>query len=342
MALVSQSTLDKTVANKLEGGAWKEAALRVFKIEAEAIEAMGQRLDTVFGEVVERIAKSQGKVVILGIGKSGLVGQKIAATLCSTGTPAVFLHAAEALHGDLGIYCPGDPTILISKSGSTAELVRLIPTLREFESPLIGILGNGASPIGRSMDYVLDASVSMEADPLGIVPTTSALVAMAMGDALAAALMQARGFKEQDFARYHPAGQLGRNLSLKVQDVMHAMDRVAVVALDTPLRHIVIALSEYPLGAACVLDKVGALLGLITDGDIRRALTNHEDIRPLKAVDIMTPTPIHTFPEVSLGEALKQMEDRPSQIAVLPVVEAGGVKCLGLLRIHDAYQPHLL
>ncbi|OYV48646.1 MAG: hypothetical protein B7X06_00935 [Verrucomicrobia bacterium 21-51-4] len=242
----------------------------------------------------------------------------------------------------MGVYTPGDPTILISKSGATAELVRLIPVLREFQSPLIGVLGNIRSPLAEQVDVVLDATVSQEADPLGIAPTSSATLAMALGDALASALMLARGFGKEDFARFHPAGQLGRNLLLKVADVMHPMEAVAKVTQQASLREVVILLSEFPMGGACVVDEAGNLEGFITDGDIRRALKLHEDIRGLKASDLMTPNPTCTFPGVTIDEAVRQMEDRPSQIYVLPVVETNSKKCLGLLRLHDVYQPQLL
>lgn len=304
--------------------------------EAAALRSAAERLDGNIGEAVHLILRHPGKLVVSGLGKSGHIGHKLAATLCSTGTPAVFLHAAEAVHGDLGVYTPGDPTILISKSGSTAELVRLVPLLRQFDSPLIGILGNVASPLADAVDVVLDARVDREADPLDLAPTCSTAVALALGDALAVALMKARGFTDGDFARFHPAGQLGRSLLLRVRDVMHTGERVAWVTRGTPLREVVIAMTERPLGAACVVEGPRRLVGLVTDGDVRRALREHEDIRPLRAEDVMTVSPTVTPPDTRLRDAVAQMERRPSQISVLPVVEADGC-CLGLLRIHDVY-----
>ena len=206
-----------------------QAARRAMAIEAEAIQTAAQRLDGSLLKAVEILARHHGKIVITGVGKSGLVGQKIAATLCSTGTPAIFLHAADAVHGDLGVYAPGDPTILISKSGASVELVRLIPVLRQFESGLVGILGNLNSTLAGMVDVALDGRVAREADPLNLAPTASSTVALAIGDALASALMQARGFEQQDFARYHPAGMLGRVLLMHVYDVMHAASQVARV-----------------------------------------------------------------------------------------------------------------
>ena len=217
--------------------------------EAQALVRWGHaRLDHNLTQAVELLLRHNGKVVVSGIGKSGHIGQKIAATLASTGTPAVFLHAAEAVHGDLGIYTPGDPSILISKSGSTAELLRFIPVLRQFKSPLIAIVGNLNSPMAKQADVVLDARVEREADPLNLAPTCSTTAALGLGDALAVALMLARRFTDKDFARYHPAGQLGRNLWLKVADVMHQNDAVAWVQSNTPLRQVIVAMSRRPLG----------------------------------------------------------------------------------------------
>ena len=308
--------------------------------EAEAISVAAGRLNDAMPRAVELILSAGGKVIIMGMGKSGHVGQKIAATLCSTGTPSVYLRAAEATHGDLGIYTPGDPTILISKSGATAELVNLIPVLRQFHTPLIGILGNLSSPLARQVDVVLDARVAREADPLNLAPTSSTTVALALGDALAASLMHARRFSDEDFARYHPSGQLGRNVLLHVTDVMHTGDDVAWVSPADSLRDVVIAMSRHPLGAACVVNDARELAGIITDGDLRRALQTHDDIRPLSAADIMTVRPVSVAPGAALKDAAHIMEDRPSQISVLPVLDEAG-RCVGLLRIHDIYQTGL-
>ena len=249
---VNQSTLTQD---------WREIAQAVLNLEAQALAVVADRLDHNLTKAVELLLAHDGKVVVSGIGKSGHIGQKIAATLASTGTPAVFLHAAEAVHGDLGIYTPGDPSILISKSGSTAELLRLIPVLRQFRSPLIAIVGNLNSSMAKQADVVLDARVDREADPLNLAPTCSTMAALGLGDALAVALMMARRFTDQDFARYHPAGQLGRNLWLKVADVMHGNDAVAWVKPDTPLRQVIIAMSQRPLGAACVVDEAFSCWG---------------------------------------------------------------------------------
>ncbi|MBE6412134.1 MAG: KpsF/GutQ family sugar-phosphate isomerase [Opitutales bacterium] len=310
----------------------------VLECEANSILGAVKRMDLNFVRAVETILSHKGKLLVCGVGKSGLVGQKITATLSSTGTPAVFLHACEAVHGDLGVYEPGDPTILISNSGSTVECVRLIPILKSFNSPIIALVGNIDSPMGRESDIVLDVSSQGEADPLGIVPTNSTTLALAMGDALACALMKARGFSKEDFARFHPAGQLGRNLLLKVGDVMHSAKDCAVATASTSVREVVIAMTQKPLGAACVLNSENKIDGFITDGDLRRMLQTVVDLDALKCSDIMTKSPICITPDASLGKAVEVMENRKSKISVLPVVDESGV-FLGLLRLHDIYQP---
>jgi arabinose-5-phosphate isomerase len=325
---------------------WLTIARAVLTAESQAVADAGARLSGGlagdFSRAVSLILAHAGKVVVTGIGKSGHVSRKIAATLRSTGTPAVFLHAAEAVHGDLGLYTPGDPTILISKSGSTAELIRLVPILRQFQSRLISIVGNPVSPLAQQADVVLDASVKREADHLNLAPTCSSTVALALGDALAVTLMQARRFSDHDFARYHPAGQLGRNLGLRVGDVMHSADQVAWVSPDAPLREVIIKMTQHPLGAACVVDHKELLVGIITDGDLRRALFNNDDIRGLRADDVMHSQPVTIGIEASLKEAATLMEDRPSQISVLPVIGRDSSRCVGLVRIHDVYQPDLI
>lgn len=330
----------QTPSPRKVAASWTERlalARSTMEAEADAIRVAASRLDGNLARAVEIILSHAGKVIVSGLGKSGLVGQKIVATLCSTGTPAVFLHPTEALHGDLGVYEPADPTILISKSGTNAELIRLVPMLRQFESPLIGLFGNTNCPLAGQMDALLDASVGCEADPCNIAPTNSAVVAMALGDALASALMRAKNFTVDDFAKFHAGGQLGRNLLLHVEDVFHAREAVACVNGADSAKTVVVAMSQYPLGAACVVARDGQLDGIITDGDLRRALQRHDDIRTLVAADIMTRSPVSIFPRAKLREALQLMELRPSQISVLPVVDQEN-RCLGLIRIHDIYR----
>src|SRR5580698_7817826 len=309
---------------------WLEAARKAMQIEADAVTQASRRLDGNLSCAVEIILAHPGKIVVTGLGKSGLVARKIVATLCGTGTPAVFLHAAEASHGDLGIYAPGDPTLMVSKSGNTAELLDMIPFLRELPSHRIGIIGNPQSPLAADMDVVLDASVERETDPGNLAPTASATVALVLGHALTVALMRARNFSVDDFERYHPGGHLGRSLRLTVTDVMHGREEIAWAWPEDSLKKVVIAMSHYPLGAACITDAAGKLIGLITDGDLRRALESHDDIRGLAAADVMTANPVTVSPQARLLDALRLMENRPSQISVLPVIDPSNNQCLGL------------
>ena len=319
----------------------KSVAKNVLVGEGEQLINAADRISEKMEIACDIITNHNGKIVISGMGKSGLIAQKIAATLCSIGNEAVFLHPAEAVHGDLGIYAPGDPTILISKSGATDEIVRLIPILKEFNSPLIGILGNMNSILSNEMDLVLDASVSKEVDPLGIVPTSSTTLTLAIGDALAAVLMANKNFKREDFAKLHPAGDLGRRLKLKVKDIMQPIDKVAVVDSNDDLRNTVIKMTEKPQGAALVLNDEKILMGIITEGDLRRSLANEIDIDNCKANEVMSANPITIKVDSSLSEVISLMENRESQISVLPVVDQSNI-CLGLIRIHDIYQTQLL
>ena len=319
----------------------KIIAASILKTEANELLQAADRVSESIVDAAKLIDNHNGKVMICGLGKSGLIAQKIAATFCSVGRKAVFLHAVDALHGDLGIFEAGDPTIVISKSGSTEEIVRLIPILKEFESPLIGIVGNMNSSIIDDLDIVLDASVDNEADPLGIVPTSSTTLTLSIGDALAGVLMSVKGFNKNDFARYHPSGTLGKRLILTVENIMQRISNVAVVNMADKLRKVVIAMTEKPNGAAIVKCKNDGF-GLITDGDLRRCLAEGEDIDLLDAERIMTTDPVSISSNSSVDNALKLMEDRRSQISVLPVVSIENGECLGLIRLHDIYQTRLL
>ena len=319
----------------------KIIAASILKTEANELLQAADRVSESIVDAAKLIDNHNGKVMICGLGKSGLIAQKIAATFCSVGRKAVFLHAVDALHGDLGIFEAGDPTIVISKSGSTEEIVRLIPILKEFESPLIGIVGNMNSSIIDDLDIVLDASVDNEADPLGIVPTSSTTLTLSIGDALAGVLMSVKGFNKNDFARFHPSGSLGKRLLLTVENIMQHISNVAVVNMTDKLRKVVIAMTEKPNGAAIVKCKNDGF-GLITDGDLRRCLAEGEDIDLLDAERIMTTDPVSISSNSSVDNALKLMEDRRSQISVLPVVSEENGKCLGLIRLHDIYQTRLL
>ena len=311
----------------------------IFESYSSQLLQVSKNIDQDIQSAAELIINNSGKVVICGLGKSGLIGQKIVATLCSTGTRSVYMHAAEAIHGDLGIYNPGDPTILISKSGNTEELVRLVPILKEFQSPLIAIVGNMDSFIAKNSDIVLNGTVEKEIDPLGVVPTTSSLVALAIGDALASVLMVQRGFDKKDFARNHPGGELGKQLALKVESVMHPLNDVAQIDKNDSISSCASKMTEKPLGAALHLDN-DILKGIVTEGDLRKSIASTNDLSN-SILDFINNNPISINPSISILDAMKVMEDRHSQISCLPVINSDG-KCLGLVTLHDLYQTKLV
>ena len=311
----------------------------IFESYSSQLLQVSKNIDQDIQSAAELIINNSGKVVVCGLGKSGLIGQKIVATLCSTGTRSVYMHAAEAIHGDLGIYNPGDPTILISKSGNTEELVRLIPILKEFQSPLIAIVGNMDSFIAKNSDIVLNGTVEKEIDPLGVVPTTSSLVALAIGDALASVLMVQRGFDKKDFARNHPGGELGKQLALKVESVMHPLNDVAQIDENDSISSCASKMTKKPLGAALHLDN-DRLRGIVTEGDLRKSIASTSDLSN-SILDFINNNPISINPSISILDAMKVMEDRHSQISCLPVIDSDG-KCLGLVTLHDLYQTKLV
>lgn len=306
-------------------------------MEAAAIACTSQRLSP---EEVERavalLHDCAGKVVLLGVGKSGHIAEKIAATLTSTGTVAVYLHPSDALHGGLGIVMRGDLVIAISNSGETDEVITMLPYLKHREVPIIAVIGNLKSTLARRADVVLDASVDQEACPLNLAPTTSTTVALAVGDALAMALMRAKGLTEEDFAVNHPAGRLGKRLTLRVADLMHGGADNPTIGTDARWLEVIAALTRGRLGAVNVVDQAGRLVGIITDGDLRRAIRkiDHAELEHLLSDSIMTREPVIARPDLLAYDALRLMEDRPFQIAVLPVVDEEG-KCVGLIRLHD-------
>jgi arabinose-5-phosphate isomerase len=277
-----------------------------------------------------------GKVVLTGIGKSGFIARKIAATLTSTGTRAIFLHASDALHGDLGILDKSDVVLLVSNSGETDEVIAMLPYLKHRSVPLIAIVGNLTSTLASNSDVVLDASVDKETCPFDLAPTASTTVALAIGDALALTVMQIKGLTLEDFALNHPAGRLGKRLSLKVADLMHSGDRNPIISPLTPWLEVVSAISRGGLGAVSVLSHGEVLAGIITDGDLRRAIqkSNPDELMNLNAEAFMTRNPVTVAPDELAYSALQLMENRASQISVLPVVDAEH-HCIGLLRLHD-------
>jgi arabinose-5-phosphate isomerase len=308
--------------------------VELLKLEAAAIERTAENLDRESVErVIDLLSCCESKVIVTGVGKSGVIAQKIAQTLTSTGTIAVFVHPSDALHGSLGVIAKGDIVIALSNSGETDEILMLLPTLKNREINLISIVGNTNSTLARQSDIVLDASVDREACPHNLAPTASTTVSLALGDAIAMTLMQEKGLTAEDFAANHPAGRLGKRLTLKVRNLMHESPNIAP---EENWLGVVKTLSRYALGAVNVVDENSRLLGIITDGDLRRTIerTAPEDFSGLSARQMMTENPTVAAPEMLAFDALKLMEDRPRQIAVLPVTDEKGI-CVGLLRLHD-------
>jgi arabinose-5-phosphate isomerase len=312
-------------------------AVEVLKIAADALTTSAERLEPrQLERAIQLLANCRGKVVVAGVGKSGLVARKIASTLTSTGTAAVYLHPADALHGDLGIVTPMDVVVALSNSGETDELVAMLPHLKHRNVPIIAIVGGIKSTLARNADAVLDASVKQEACPLNLAPTTSTLVALAIGDALAATLIQVKGITSEDFALNHPAGRMGKRLTLRVSDLMHCGPDNPTVLPEASWIVIASTISKGGLGAVNVIDDAGRLVGIITDGDLRRSFEKVKavNLEKLTANQIMTKDPVVVAPNLLAYDALQLMENRTSQIAVLPVVDDERT-CLGLIRIHD-------
>ena len=314
--------------------------IELLKLEASAIERAADRLDRDSLErSIDIIDRCTTKVVVIGVGKSGVIAQKIAQTLTSTGTVAIFVHPSDALHGSLGVITSGDVVIALSNSGETDEIVAILPALALRNVPLVAIVGNVDSTLAHKADAVLDASVDKEACPLNLAPTTSTTVALAIGDAIAMALMESRGLTPEDFAVNHPAGRLGKRLTMKVSDLMHESPSVHPGA---GWLEVVKAISKFALGAVNVVNGTGVLAGIVTDGDLRRTIerAGTDSLSDLTAEQMMTPSPISAAPEMLAYDALQLMENRPSQISVLPVVDKAGV-CVGLLRLHDVVRSGL-
>ncbi|MHB8763463.1 MAG: KpsF/GutQ family sugar-phosphate isomerase [Deferrisomatales bacterium] len=311
-----------------------EAGRRVLQIEAEAVARVAARLGPEFERAVGLVLDCAGKVVLTGMGKSGHVCRKIAATFASTGTPAFFLHPAEGVHGDLGILGRGDVLVGVSNSGETDELVGILPVVRRLGLALVAVTGNPASTLARRADVVLDVSVEREACPLNLAPMASTTATLALGDALAAAVMERRGFSAEDFARFHPAGALGRRLTLQVEDLMFSGDDVPRVALDTPMRAALPEMTSKRLGLTGVFDADGLLVGVVTDGDLRRGLSRRGDFLDLPVRELMGANP-KAVPVGTLAfEALRIMEDHA--ITSLFVTDRPGSRRVeGLVHIHD-------
>jgi len=310
-----------------------DAAKKVLTIEALSIQELKDRINEDFIRAVEIIHNSKGRVVITGIGKSGLVGRKIAATLASTGTPSFFMHPAEASHGDLGMVTEDDVVIAISNSGETDEILRLIPYLKYFNVKIIALTGNPQSTLAKQADVVLDVSVKEEACPFGFIPTASTTVTMAMGDAIAVALIMLNGFKKEDFAVFHPGGSLGRRMLTKVKDLMHTGEEVPVAYPDTLMLDAVLEISSKRLGVVVIVDENKRILGIITDGDVRRGVHRWgKELFELKASQIMTKNPKTINEEELAAVALSTMQKYSITSLVVPAND-GTLK--GLIHIHD-------
>jgi len=309
-----------------------EMARDVLQIEAAAVQALAARLDDRFTRAVELLLLCRGRVVVSGIGKSGHIARKIAATLASTGTPAIFVHAAEAAHGDLGMITCADVLVALSYSGEGDELLTMLPVAKREGTPLIAMTGNASSSLARLADVHLDVRIDREACPLNLAPTTSTTAMLALGDALAIACLDARGFGPDDFARSHPAGALGRRLPTYVRDVLRTGDRIPRVAVDTPLIDALREISRKQLGMTAVLDGAGRLQGIFTDGDLRRLLERATDVRSVKLADVMTRDPLTIAPDVLAAEAAQLMDRRKKN--QLLVVDGSGA-LVGALHMHD-------
>lgn len=311
-----------------------EEARRVIMVEALALTAMAERIDSSFEQAVDLMLRSTGRVIVSGMGKSGLVGQKIASTMASTGTPAFFLHPAEGIHGDLGMIMAGDVVIAISNSGETEEILRILPSIKRLGAPLVAMSGNPVSNLARSSDVFLDVSVSEEACPLGLAPTASTTATLAMGDALAVALLVKRGFRAEDFAIFHPGGSLGKKLILRVEDLMHAGEAIPLVQEDTLMKEALFVITDKGLGVTGVCDSGGGLKGVITDGDLRRSLEKGYDILNQRASEIMKTGPLRIKRSELAAAALQVMEQRAITSLFVFENDQSPAPC-GIIHLHD-------
>jgi arabinose-5-phosphate isomerase len=315
----------------------RSLARRVLKTEAAAITALIDRLDETFDRAVRMLYDCQGRVIVTGMGKSGIICRKIAATLASTGTSAFFLHPAEATHGDLGVIQANDVLLAISHSGETAEVLRLLEAIRRIGARIVAITGNPASTLAQAADVALDCQVSEEACPLNLVPTASTTAALAMGDALCMTLLVEKGFCEEDFAKIHPGGKLGKKL-MRVSQLMHRGDETPIVRTTTPMLDVIHEISAKALGMTCVVDDTSRLVGIITDGDLRRFLVNNPQPLEMTAADVMTRRPIVIDPSTLAAQALLMMEQRK----ITSLVVGGQAQTVaGVIQIHDLWRTEL-
>ena len=307
-------------------------AKEIFDSEIEELKIVREKIDSEMIDVVNIILESKGKVVVTGIGKSGLIGKKIAATLASTGTYAVFMNSAEGLHGDLGMISKDDVVLAISNSGNSDEIVAILPSIKKIGAKIIAMTGNRNSKLGRAADKILNIGVKREGCPLNLAPMSSTTSTLVMGDALAAILIKMRDFKPENFALYHPGGSLGKRLLMRVSDVMHKDEKIPFCDKESSIDNVILVMTEKRLGAVCVMNG-DLMVGIITEGDIRRALKRKEEFFNLKAKDIMTRNFTRVSEDSMAIDALELMENRESQISVLPVFK--DVKLVGIVRVHD-------
>ncbi|MBN1141743.1 MAG: KpsF/GutQ family sugar-phosphate isomerase [Deltaproteobacteria bacterium] len=311
-----------------------ESARRVLEIEADAIHALKDRLDGGFTSAVEMMLACKGRVVLSGIGKSGLICQKVASTLASTGTPAFFLHPAEGIHGDLGMLMKGDVVVVLSNSGETTEVIRILPVIKRMGLPLITMSSNPESTLARAGDAFINVSVKEEACPLGLAPTASTTAALALGDALAIALLLRRGFREEDFAFFHPGGTLGKRLLLRVEDFMHQGSAIPLVTTGTPLKETLFEITSKKLGVTGVVDNSGDLVGIFTDGDLRRSLEKGFDILNHPVGELMTRNPKRVSKSCLAAKALHRMEEH-SITSLFVFEDEQSCKPVGIIHVHD-------
>lgn len=311
-----------------------EEAKRVIRVEAEALLALADSLNGEFARSVEMILSSHGRVVVTGMGKSGIVCQKIASTMASTGTPAFFLHPAEGIHGDLGMIMKGDVVIAVSNSGETDEVIRILPVIKRLGAQLIAMSGNRDSTLAKSADVFLEIAIKEEACPLGLAPTASTTATLAMGDALAVALLVRRGFSAEDFALFHPGGALGKRLLLRVEDLMHSGEAVPLVTVDSLMRDALFVITSRGLGITGVVDPTGSLVGVITDGDLRRALEKGADILNATAGELMTGTPKRIGAGELAAKALQRMEEH-SITSLFVFSGEQAERPVGIIHLHD-------
>jgi arabinose-5-phosphate isomerase len=320
-------------------GEGRQLARKVLETEAAAILALVDRLDDSFDAAVQLLRHCKGRVIVTGMGKSGIICRKIAATLASTGTPAFFLHPAEATHGDLGVIQNEDVVVALSYSGETDELLRLLETIRRLGAKLIAITGGPRSSLAQAADVALDCSVASEACPMNLVPTASTTAALAIGDAIAMTLLVEKGFRQEDFANLHPGGKLGKRL-MRAEALMHAGDRCPIVHASTAMRDVIYEMSRKGLGMTCVVESDGGLLGIITDGDLRRQMERGTEILAKTAGEIMTRNPIAIAPATLAAEALNIMEQR--KITAVVVVDGEPARRVaGVLHLHDLWRMEL-